>query len=223
MILSSTLLVALAAAGTTPASAVPVEYEPMHHPVYANQLLRVLDVVIPAHARTLYHTHTHDIAGVTISPGPFRSEEAGIPAVDEPPDEPGNVWFEAHQTPYTHRGTNLGERPIHLVAVELLGRQDQVGRPVSGDDGGEAVQLENARIRVVRFSLEQGESAPAHSHHGTYALVALNTGRLSDACGQPGPRAIADAGFICVGDDAPHQISNAGDSLITVLEFEVMQ
>src|SRR5215813_10741372 len=114
MWLCTMALAALASAGVSPATAVPVQDEPMHRTVYTSQRMRVLDVVIPPHATTLYHTHINDVVGVTITPAPGRNEDDGSPPSNEPPDQPGNVWFEPPTTPYTHRGTNLGETPIHL-------------------------------------------------------------------------------------------------------------
>jgi quercetin dioxygenase-like cupin family protein len=223
MLVSSVLIAVLASTGSTPAISVPVQSEPMHRPVYTSPRLRVLDVVIPPHATTLFHTHVNDIAGVTLAAGPSLNEDLGASPTNDPPDTVGSVWFEPHPTPYTHRATNLGETPIHVVAVEFLGRRHS-SMPSWGEEiAGGKIELENSRTRVIRHALAPGASLPAHEHHGAVVLVTLGPGRLSGACGASGIRSIAEAGFLCVGDESRHKISNVGDQAITLLEFEVAQ
>jgi quercetin dioxygenase-like cupin family protein len=221
MLLSGVLLALLASAGSTPASAVPVQSEPMHRPVYADTRLRVLDVMIPPHATTLFHTHVNDIAGVTLAAGPSRNEDAGASPTDDPPDADGSVWFEPHPTPYTHRATNLGDKPIHVIGVELLGRGEPSAVPFEKKVADGRIELENARIRVVRLTLAPGRSLPFHAHSGPTVLVALGPGRVSGVCAKSVSRSVAEAGYLCVCDELRHQISNTGDQTMTLLEFEV--
>jgi len=198
----------------------PVHGFVLYRPVYTSQRMRVLDVVIPPHATTLYHTHINDVVGVTITPGPGSNEDEGSPPSNEPPDEPGNVWFEPHPTPYTHRGTNLGETPIHLVAVELLDKKHPPTRSFRDPAVGKTA-FQNDRARVVRFSLAHGERVQTHVHDGAFVLVTLGPGRLTGACDHSGSRSIGGAGFVCVGAPGEHSIVNVGDTDMTLFEVEL--
>ena len=214
------LIFALQLVGSTPAAAVPVEDEPLHRVVHASKELRVFDIVIPPHASTLYHVHVHDLVGVTITPGPSRDEKAGASVVDDPPDKPGEVWLAAHPQRDVHRVTNLGESQIHMVAVELLSPGSATNTPVPRGTAAGAVQLDNSEARVVRYSLEPGQTSKSHSH-GSYVLVPLGPGRIGNVCGGSEPRLVPEAGFLCVGTERQHEISNVGDTPIELLEFEI--
>jgi hypothetical protein len=214
-----TILLTILALGGTAASPVPVEREPMHHVVYADKKLRVYDIVIPPHRSTRFHIHYHDLAGVTISPGASRDEQMGSKPVDEPPDKPGEVWFAPHPRRFVHRVSNLGGTAIHMVVVELLAPPSQRNSTVAtdGSPGGE-VELKNGKVRVVRYVVAPGKSVAA----GPGVLVALGRGRINGACGMQGSSSITRAGFVCVGTDLNHSISNVGKRSITLLLFQLL-
>lgn len=217
------LILALGLVGSTPASAVPVQDEPLHRVVYAGKALRVLDVVIPPHGRTLYHAHVNDMVGVTLAPGPTRDEKAGAAPVDEPPDKPGEVWLAVHPQRDVHRVTNLGDSEIHMVAVELLSSERVTDTAPRGAIPGGVVQLENSKTRIVRYSLRPGQTIKLHSH-GSYVLVALGPGRIGGVCGGSESHLVSRAGYLCVAaQEGQHQISNVGANPIELLEFEVGQ
>jgi len=212
-----TILLTILALGGTAASPVPVEKEPIHRVVYADKRLRVYDIVIPPHHSTLFHIHYHDLAGVTISPGASRDEQMGSKPVDELPDEPGEVWFASHPRRFVHRVSNLGGTAIRMVVVELLAPPSQKNSTgaTDGSPGGE-VELKNGKVRVVRYVVAPGKSVAA----GPGVLVALGRGRINGACGMQGSSSITGAGFVCVGTDLNHPISNVGNHSITLLLFQ---
>jgi quercetin dioxygenase-like cupin family protein len=214
------LILALGLVGSTPTSAVPVQDEPLHRVVHVSEHLRVFDIVIPPHASTLYHIHLNDLVGVTITPGPSRDEKAGASPVDEPPDKQGEVWLAAHPQRDVHRVTNLGDSPIHMVAIELLSSAGATNAPALRGEAAGVVQLDNSKARVVRYSLQPGQVSKAHTH-GRYVLVPLGPGRIGSVCGGSESRSVSEAGFLCVGAERQHQISNVGDIPIELLEFEI--
>ena len=216
------LILTVGLIGSTPAAAVPVQDEPLHRVVHAEKALRVFDIIIPPHVSTLYHVHVNDLVGVTITPGPDRDEEAGGSPVDEPPDKPGEVWFAAHPQRYVHRVTNLGESPIHMIAIELLSSGSATNPPAPRDTVAGVVELDNTKVRVVRYSLQPGQASKSHSHK-SYVLVPLGPGRIGNVCGKSEPRVVSEAGFLCVGAERQHQISNVGANPIELLEFELGQ
>lgn len=156
---------------------VPVHEEPSHRPIFTNAEVRVLDVLLAPHATTLFHTHVSDLVGLTVVPGALRTEVPGEAPVDEVPDNAGDVWYEAFPKPPTHRGTNLGNRPIHYLALELL-RPNPGSVPSSPPlpPSVGTVVLENGRIRISRINLYPGRSTPAHAHSVGHVLAALSAG-----------------------------------------------
>ena len=141
----------------------------------------------------------------------------GSKPVDEPPDKPGEVWFVPHPRRFVHRVSNLGGTAIHMVVVELSAPTSQRISTVAtdGSPAGE-VELNNRKVRVVRYVVAPGKSIVA----GPGVLVALGQGRINGACGMQGSSSITSAGFVCVGTDLSHPISNVGHHSITLLLFQ---
>jgi len=210
-------ILALAALGTTASSAIPVEAEPLHKVVYSSSSLRVYDIRIPPHAATLYHIHLNDLFGVTLTSGPTRIEKAGEAPTDDPPDKVGEVWFAAHPQRDVHRVTNLGDTPIRMIAVEPL---VSPGSYSPRQTAAGVVDLDNPKVRVVHYSLKPGQTTPAHSH-GFYVLVLLGSGRIANVCNSPDSQSVTQAGYVCVGSEQSHQVSNPGTDPIDFLEFEI--
>src|SRR5256885_450988 len=90
----------LALAGQQPQidpDAVPVEQEPQHHPVFANDFVRVIDARLPPGYKSLSHTHLQDNVAITISPG--RDDAQSIARI-------GRAGFS--KGGYSHVVTNSG-------------------------------------------------------------------------------------------------------------------
>jgi hypothetical protein len=216
------MLVAIIAAtvmGAKPSTAVPVQDEPVHHVVYSDAHLRVFDVDLPPHAITLFHVHVNDMVGVTLLPGPIREERPGKAPEDAPADKPQEVWFEAHPQRYVHRVTNLGDSHIRMIGIELLTSNASRKMSATGEKAPGQVQLENDEVRAVRLSLRSNQTLAVHTH-GSYVLVPLGPGRLANVCGTPRVKLVDSAGFLCVGSEGNHKISNAGDAPIDLIEFD---
>ena len=202
---------------------VPVHEEPSHRPVFANAEVRVLDVVLTPGVPTPYHTHVHDQVGVTIAPGPTRFQLLGEdPAPDDLSDRSGDVDFERFPKPVAHRGTNLGETPIHYLVLELLGpapTRAQALPPAAG-----AVVLENRRVRVSRLRLEPGAAAPPHAHANGVVIGSLSDGTIIDG-GAPSPWARPiSPGFVSWQDPTrEHAVRNAGGRPLELVELEILR
>src|SRR5262245_22354210 len=122
MLLSFALLAAvLGAGGTTPQDPVPIEKDPTHQIVWEIPQYRIFDIVIPPHSESLYHTHSHDmvVARIPFTPPEASNRPDKVPALSLEKRE-FEISFEAYDTPTTHRLTNPGEKPLHLVALEFM-------------------------------------------------------------------------------------------------------
>jgi len=104
---------------------VPVEREPHHHVVLQNQYVRVLDVFFPVGQPALFHTHSNDNVSVELSGDKTKSQPwsgKGIGEWSAAGDVvPGRVGFhKAAGQPYTHRVGSAGEKPYHVIDVEIF-------------------------------------------------------------------------------------------------------
>src|SRR5262245_47223005 len=77
--------------------AVPVEKEPQHHLVFANDYVHVIDARLPPGYKSLSHTHSQDNVAITISPG--REDAQSIARI-------GRAGFS--KGGYSHTVTNSG-------------------------------------------------------------------------------------------------------------------
>lgn len=100
---------------------VPVELEPHHHVFYENQFVRVLDVYFPREEPSLFHTHNNDNVSVALSGDFTKSQPMGGEWSEPVPVIHGAVAFhKAHGQPYTHRVGSAGEKPFHVIDVEIF-------------------------------------------------------------------------------------------------------
>jgi quercetin dioxygenase-like cupin family protein len=100
---------------------VPVEMEPHHHVVLQNQYVRVLDVFFPVGEPSLFHTHSNDNVSVALSGDLTKSQATGGEWSAPARVVPGEVGFhKAKGQPYTHRVGSAGEKPFHVIDVEIF-------------------------------------------------------------------------------------------------------
>ena len=180
----------------------------------------MLEVVLAPRVPTLYHTHTHDQVGVTIAPGLLRNQVLGEDTTsEEPPDPAGDVWFESYPNPITHRGTNLGDEPIHFLIVELLGSGSARRTTLPSAPG--RVVLENRRVRASRLRLEPGAATPTHAHETGVVIGSLSDGTIAPGGGADSRR--ASPGFVSWQEPTRlHVIRNAGDEPLELVELEIL-
>jgi quercetin dioxygenase-like cupin family protein len=205
----------------TSLTAVPVAKEPRHRPVFRNSQVQVLDVVIPPGASTLFHTHVHDLAGITISSAPSRNEVQGEKPADKPEEPEGEAWFMPFPKPWTHRLTNLGTTDIHYVAFQLLQAppRNSPGANAQAIPTGKVI-LEKPRIRIVRIDLAPGAESPEHSHRSGYGIVALTSGRVSQNGGPA--ELLSQGGFVAWREPSDrHDVRNSGDAPLPLFEIEL--
>ena len=203
-------------------AAVPVEEEPFHHPVFTNSEVQVLDVVVPPRATTLFHTHVHDLLGLTISSAPSKNEVPGQDATLEAPDPDGEVWYEPFARASTHRLENLGTTPIHYVVFQLLGKPPAADAEASAWPASEVgkIVFENARARVLRIDLAPGQESPGHQHSTGFGLLTLTGGRIQED--KEPARQLSEPGFVRWRNPSSHHtLRNAGDTPFQILEFEI--
>jgi hypothetical protein len=99
---------------------VPVEQEPHHHLVFANQYVRVLEVIVPPGEPTLFHTHYLDNVAILLSNTTLKNQAPGEDWTERQVTH-GSVGFRAGtKTPYTHRIQNTGSAVFRVFDVQIL-------------------------------------------------------------------------------------------------------
>jgi len=201
---------------------VPVYEEPSHRPVFTNAEVRVLNVVLAPRVRSLLHTHANDLVGVTIVPGPLRTQALGEVAADEATGKPGDVWFESFPKPVTHWGMNLGEVPIQYLVIEFLRAIPAATSHLSTQAGGSIV-FENERVRVSRIRLGAGEFTGRHAHAVGFVLGSLSSGEVTSDVATSTSKVSVSPGFVFWHDAVQeHALRNAGERPLELFEFEVI-
>ncbi len=152
---------------------VPVDKEPHHRPVFANDVLAVLDVRFPPGYTTLFHTHSNDNVSVRIETGPLRIDT--LTDTGEPQTAPvGRVVFNSAVPPYTHRITNLGDTTVHILDIEVLAKAPTRVADKPDDLAGHEIVADNARVRLSRVIVPAGQSLPAHGHPRGWLTVVVH-------------------------------------------------
>lgn len=108
------------AAKSPPSEPVPVQDEPHHHPVFQNQYLLVLDVMLAPGETTLFHTHSHDNIAIHLNQAQVQAQRLGEDWQPSSQDVPGRVnYAQGVKTPYTHRIKNVGTTTFHVIDIDL--------------------------------------------------------------------------------------------------------
>ncbi len=203
---------------------VSVEDEPLHRVVFQNQSVRVFDVVLRPGDVSLFHRHTHDMAGISIIDTPSWEEVLGGERKDTPADKDGEAWFVQHEgTQFVHRVANTGDRIAHYAAVEILypprtNSDASTLEPLAGF----STQLANLRVRISRVVLQPGESTREHSHKARYVLIAVGSGRIVERSGNAPTKSIEVApGFVSWGEQpTSHAVVNTGGAPLELDEID---
>jgi hypothetical protein len=175
-------------------SAVPVEREPQHKPVFENLVVRLLDVVLPPGYVSLFHVHSNDNVSVRLATGPTRVD---VPDADGQPSVPpvGRVVFNSATPPYTHRVVNVGTTPIHILDIEILAPRPVAPPPAPPASPRHALEIDNMRVRGHRVIVPAGESLAAHTHERAWLEVVVEgAGAGQYRWHEPGARVPAAVG-----------------------------
>lgn len=156
--------IALTRAEQAPAidpAAVPIEQEPRHRLVFANEYVRVIDALLPPLYVSQSHTHTLDNVSVMILSGLDGAQgQARV----------GFAGFS--RGGYSHIITNPNTGPMRFIAVELRA-PDASGAGEEMPQPNHAAVLANGRVRVSRVKLDAGQAIADHKHQAGFVSVVV--------------------------------------------------
>jgi len=203
---------------------VSFESEPNHKARLENSKVRFVELVVPKGKATQFHEHRHDVFVVfygacTVLNEPYggQSPSAKVAA--------GAVFFNsAAKGPYVHRVAAVGGEAVHNMTLELVMPSTGIRKPAESRFPPFELAMENARGRVYRLKLEPGESADAFVRPAGTAVIAISTGRISEAPagGKPSRKIDLKPGYVSWADQAGEvTIQNIGKVPIEMVEIEV--
>jgi quercetin dioxygenase-like cupin family protein len=140
-------------------SGIPVDQEPQHKVVFANDAVRVIDARFPPGNMSLKHGHAADHVTIVIASGRDTAEGRA---------RAGRAEFS--KGGYSHIVMNPEAGELRLFEVEPLtsGSIAPDPRPLPAH----TLELENNRVRIYRIVLASGQSIAGHSHgHGWLGVV----------------------------------------------------
>lgn len=212
--------------------AVLVTQEPHHHLLYANDDLRVFDVIVPPHQSTLLHEHDYDYIFITFGESKVTVAEAGMP--EQKLDLPdGAVRFA--KGGFAHILTNDSNQPFHNMTIEFL-TPGIAGRGCTcNGGGGDAIcncpgaksLPENWSKQIGRLSLEGITVPPGgmyddSSNRQTRILVPLTPYEVLDtSIHSQRPRAIRmPVGRFHWLSPGPHKLQNVSGQPLRFVSVE---
>lgn len=152
-----------------------VHEEPRHHPVFQNNKVRILNVLLPPGDTTQYHIHHTPSLFLFFTSTTTGSQLQGA-APSTGRSTAGTFLFENLATPHqrVHRVWNMDRDTFHVMDIELL----------SSDSGFKQkplnlphVQLviDTAWARVYKLTLETGEAFSMQDMRRPFVLVSMDT------------------------------------------------
>jgi hypothetical protein len=213
----------LAAAQSVAPTVVPVEETSYHVPVFANELVTVLNVFIPPHRESGYHRHSLDSVGVLIGDTARTGQVLGAEAAVTPPRARGSANFTNYaREPLVHNVAITGDAPFHNIVVELM--YPSPGRFTAGTRAESYTQIvDNERVRVWRLVLEPGQTAAAITQTAPGVRVVIDGGELVESAPGKPDRAKAPRGgeFYWQEAGTTRAVRNVGTTRIELVELEL--
>ena len=206
---------------------VPILKAPYHLPVFTNEYVTVLKILIPPGRNTGYHTHTEDSVSVNIVPADMTNQNLGSSEVSRGERaQRGRAAYTPYskEGPRTHKATNIGPTPFHNVSFIFKNRERGQFTPSSRANTAGYVQImDNERVRGWRLVLEPGQSAAAITQTAPGIRIVLDGGELVESV--PGH---ADRGWMLSSGEFYWQepgitrgLRNIGTTRIEIEEFEL--
>ena len=157
---------------------VPVSKEPRHHPVFENDKVRILNVLLPPGDTTQYHVHS--TPSVFIS---FTRTLTGSQLKNSQPDYStsvaGNVWYEDLSEPHIkiHRVWNMDTSAFHVMDIELLKKETRfISNPPAIPNA--LLQIDTSWARTYAIHLANNESVNINEQPYDFILIAIDDAKI---------------------------------------------
>lgn len=206
-----------------PAAVVPVEAASYHVPVFGNDYVTVLNVLMPPGRDSGYHRHSQDTIAVLMNDAARTNQTLGAEPIVRAPQPRGTVSFTPYASePVVHTVTLHGGEPFHNIVVELS--QPNPWRFSPGERApAYTLVLDNERVRAWRLVLEPGQTAPAVTQRAPGIRVVVEGGELVESVPGASDRTMVPRATEFYWQDAgtTRALRNAGTTRIELVELEL--
>jgi redox-sensitive bicupin YhaK (pirin superfamily) len=140
-------------------SQVPVSQEPLHHNVFENAWVRVLDVRIPPGDTTQFHKHETPSVFIVLNPVKTGSQVIQEEQTSTALRGDSAISFESFATtPRIHRVWNEDSTEFHVMDIELLSKgQPAMASPFSNVPGCQLL-IDAIPARIYKLNMEEGKN-----------------------------------------------------------------
>jgi quercetin dioxygenase-like cupin family protein len=225
LIIVGLLAVMLPATAQDEGAPVPVEKAAYHWPVFRNDYIMLLRVVMTPGKGSNYHVHSLDQISVLVGAGANAGQVFGKERVAPKGGKRGNVSFTPYSKkgPFTHRSTNMGTTPFDNIVVALLQPAPSNFAPQAREVPGYTQVFDNERARAWRLILEPGATAGEINQTAPGLRVILDGDELTEVVRGEMDRGLALRAGDFYWQDAGvrRSVRNTGNSRLEVVEFEL--
>jgi quercetin dioxygenase-like cupin family protein len=229
-LLKATVIVGVIAA-MLPATAqdegppVPVEKAAYHWPVFNNEYIMLLRVVMTPGKGSNYHVHSLDQISVLVGAGANAGQVYGKERVAPKAGKRGAVSFTPYSKkgPFTHRSTNMGTGAFDNIVVALLKPGPGDFKPQAREVSGYTQIFDNERARAWRLILEPGATAPDINQTAPGLRIVLDGDELTEIAPGQMDRGLAlrTGEFFWQEAGAKRAVRNTGSTRLELVEFEL--
>lgn len=160
---------------STFAQEVPVSKEPRHHPIFENNKVRILNVLLPPGDTSLYHLHSTPSVFISLSTTKTAAQLKGGQPMPFGLSTQGNIWFENLSPPHTriHRVWNEDVSAFHVVDVELFTDSSSFSnRPVTFSHS--KLIIDTSWVRVYKIELGKNDIVKFSKSKNSFVLITIN-------------------------------------------------
>ncbi|MBN9382030.1 MAG: hypothetical protein J0H74_14780 [Chitinophagaceae bacterium] len=196
---------------------VQVSEEPMHHKVFDNGWVRMLDVHIPPGDTSLWHKHSTPSVFLILSNTKTGSEAKIEP--HRPPFTDGRIWFEGfYDTVRIHRVWNADDHEFHVIDMELPHRPNKTIDPPIADSAF-TLLFDEKPVRGYRMTLGAGGSDRLSPRKAPVVIICVDDGTVVKVEGAQLHKK-GDYIFIPAGAKLDFQNEGQADAKMAVFELK---
>ncbi len=151
-----------------------VNEEPRHRPVFQNDQIRILNVLVPPGDTTQYHIHHTPSVFIFFTSTATGSQLQGASALTSK-STAGNILFEDLAPPHirVHRVWNEDKDTLHVMDVELLSKDTGfIQKPMNMQDL--KLEIDAPWVRAYRLTLLKGNDFILSSEKRSFIFVSFN-------------------------------------------------
>jgi hypothetical protein len=198
-----------------------VHEEPRHKPVFQNNQIRILNVLLPPGDTTQYHIHHTPSVFIFFTATTISSQLQGSIASTSK-SIPGNVIFENLASPNlrVHRVWNIDKDTLHVIDVELLSKDTGfVQKPMVIPEL--KLTIDTPWVRAYRFTLSNKNDFTIRNKKRSLILVSLTTALVqTKEGGKAQNQALEPGSFFEIKGQHSFSLKNSSD---TAAEFVLLE